>query len=34
MLKNKEELKLVAGFGEKKSNKYGDDILKIMDKFH
>ena len=34
MPKNKEELKLVAGFSEKKSNKYGDDILKIMDKFH
>ena len=34
MPKNKEELQLVAGFGEKKANKYGDDILKIVSKFH
>jgi superfamily II DNA helicase RecQ len=33
MPKNKEELKLVYGFGEKKANKYGDDILKIVSKF-
>jgi superfamily II DNA helicase RecQ len=34
MPKSKEELRLVAGFGEKKANKYGDDILKIVRKFH
>jgi len=34
MPKNKEELKLVYGFGEKKANKYGDDILKIINKYH
>jgi superfamily II DNA helicase RecQ len=34
MPKNKEELKLVSGFGEKKANKYGDAILKIVSKFH
>lgn len=32
MPKNKEELLLVAGFGEKKADKYGDDILKILSK--
>lgn len=32
MPKNKDELKLVAGFGEIKVNKYGDDILKIVNK--
>lgn len=34
MPKNKEELKLVSGFGEKKADKYGDDILKILSKFY
>lgn len=29
----KEELRLVAGFGEAKANKYGDDILKIVNKY-
>ena len=33
MPKSKEELQLVAGFGEKKADKYGDDILKIVSKF-
>ncbi|MEY8354651.1 HRDC domain-containing protein [Lachnospiraceae bacterium 54-53] len=32
MPKNKAELKKIAGFGEAKVNKYGDDILKIMEK--
>lgn len=32
MPKNKEELRKVSGFGEAKVNKYGDDILKIMEK--
>ena len=30
---NKEELQTVAGFGEVKANKYGDDILKIIKKY-
>ena len=34
MPKNKEELKLVAGFGQIKADKYGDDILKILSKFY
>ena len=34
MPKSREELQLVSGFGEKKANKYGDDILKIVGKFH
>ena len=34
MPKNKKELQLVAGFGEKKADKYGDDILKILSKFY
>ncbi|QXE20848.1 HRDC domain-containing protein [Clostridium sp. 001] len=33
MPRNKEELQKVAGFGEVKVNKYGDDILKIIDKY-
>lgn len=33
MPKSKEELKSVAGFGEVKVNKYGDDILNIVGKF-
>lgn len=33
MPRSKEELKLVAGFGEVKANKYGDDIFKILEKF-
>lgn len=34
MQRNKEELKQVAGFGEIMVNKYGDDILKILDKYY
>lgn len=34
MPKSKEELKSVAGFGEIKVNKYGDDILNIVGKFY
>ena len=34
MPKSKEELQLVAGFDEKKADMYGDDILKIVSKFH
>lgn len=30
---NKEELQKVSGFGEVKANKYGDDILKIIEKY-
>lgn len=30
MPRNKEELQTVSGFGEVKTNKYGDDILKII----
>lgn len=33
MPKSKEELLKVAGFGEIKTNKYGDDILKIIKKY-
>lgn len=33
MPRNKEELQTVAGFGEVKANKYGDDILKIVEKY-
>lgn len=33
MPRNKEELLKVAGFGDIKTNKYGDDILKIMKKY-
>jgi hypothetical protein len=33
MPRNQEELQKVAGFGEAKSNKYGDDILKIIEKY-
>lgn len=33
MPRNKEELQTVAGFGEVKANKYGDDILKIIMKY-
>lgn len=33
MPKNKEELQAVAGFGEVKANKYGDDILEIIMKY-
>lgn len=33
MPRNKEELQKVAGFGEVKANKYGDDILKIIKKY-
>lgn len=33
MPRNKNELQYVAGFGEMKANKYGDDILKIVDKY-
>lgn len=29
----KEELRTVAGFGESKAKKYGDDILKIVDNY-
>lgn len=32
MPRNKEELKNVSGFGEIKANKYGDDILRIINK--
>lgn len=34
MPRNKEELKLVKGFGEVKANKYGDDIIDIMGKYY
>ena len=33
MPRDKEELQTVAGFGEIKANKYGDDILKIIKKY-
>jgi hypothetical protein len=33
MPKNREELQTVAGFGEAKANKYGNDILKIVQKY-
>ena len=33
MPRSKEELQSVAGFGEAKANKYGNDILKIMSKY-
>ncbi|SHH98467.1 HRDC domain-containing protein [Clostridium collagenovorans DSM 3089] len=33
MPQNKEELKLVAGFGEVKTNKYGEEILAIINKY-
>lgn len=33
MPRNKEELQKVSGFGEVKANKYGDDILKIINKY-
>ncbi len=33
MPRNKEELQMVAGFGEAKINKYGNDILKIIEKY-
>jgi hypothetical protein len=33
MPRSKEELQSVAGFGEAKANKYGDDILKIVLKY-
>ncbi len=33
MPRNKEELQAVAGFGEVKANKYGDDILSIVGKY-
>lgn len=33
MPRNKEELLKVAGFGDIKANKYGDDILKIIKKY-
>lgn len=33
MPRNKQELQAVAGFAEAKVNKYGDDILKIVDKY-
>jgi hypothetical protein len=33
MPRNKKELKKVSGFGEVKANKYGDDILKIIEKY-
>lgn len=33
MPRSKEELLTVAGFGEAKANKYGDDILKILVKY-
>jgi superfamily II DNA helicase RecQ len=33
MPRNKEELKKVSGFGEVKANKYGNDILKIIEKY-
>lgn len=33
MPRNKVELQTVSGFGEVKANKYGDDILKIIEKY-
>ncbi len=33
MPRNKEELKIVSGFGEIKANKYGDDIMKILGQY-
>lgn len=33
MPRSKEELRIVAGFGEPKAKKYGDDILKIVDNY-
>jgi superfamily II DNA helicase RecQ len=33
MPRSKEELQTVAGFGEVKANKYGDDILRIIKKY-
>ncbi|WP_234121327.1 HRDC domain-containing protein [Clostridium hydrogenum] len=33
MPRNKEELKMIAGFGDVKANKYGDDILNIIKKY-
>lgn len=33
MPRNKEELQMVAGFGEVKIKKYGDDILRIIQKY-
>ena len=33
MPKSKEELQTVAGFGDAKANKYGDDILRIIEKY-
>jgi superfamily II DNA helicase RecQ len=33
MPSNKSELQTVSGFGEAKVNKYGDDILSIIEKF-
>ena len=33
MPRNKEELQTVAGFGQVKVNKYGDDILKILESY-
>ena len=32
--KNLDELKLISGFGEKKAEKYGEDILNIMEKYY
>jgi hypothetical protein len=34
MPKSKDELQKVAGFGEAKANKYGKDILKIIEKYY
>jgi superfamily II DNA helicase RecQ len=34
MPRNKEELQMVAGFGEAKKNKYGNDIMKIIKKYY
>ena len=33
MPRNKAKLQTVAGFGEAKANKYGDDILRILEKY-
>ena len=33
MPRNKEELQTVAGFGEVKANKYGDEILEIIKRY-
>ena len=33
MPRSNEELQVIAGFGETKINKYGDDILNIMSKY-